>query len=125
MKRILRSTLDPLPRSLSTPALLTLVTVVVLGTAVTVHRYIESSGGRDANDFSPARVIGEVRASDESLRLNSGPRAMTLTPIRSAGSYCESRSGTAAGCPSTAPVAPVQPSPSASAFKPSFEQSGG
>ncbi len=44
MKRVFRSTLDPLPRSLSTKGLVSLVLVVVLGTAVTVHRYLESSG---------------------------------------------------------------------------------
>ena len=124
MKRILRSTLDPLPRSLSTPALVTLVMVVVLGTAVTVHRYIESSSSSDADQLTPARVIGEVRAADESLRLNAGPRAMSLTPIHGTRSYCESRPAGSAGCTSTAPAATSQPT-SASAYQPPSEQSGG
>lgn len=43
MKRVFRSAIDPLPRSLSTPGLIALVAVVMLGIGVTVLRYLESS----------------------------------------------------------------------------------
>src|SRR5688572_5511177 len=42
MKRVLRSCLDPLPRFLSTRALLAVVAFVVLGTALSVYEYVES-----------------------------------------------------------------------------------
>jgi hypothetical protein len=42
MKRVLRSCLDPLPRFLSTRALVAVVAFVVLGTALSVYEYVES-----------------------------------------------------------------------------------
>ncbi|MBL8859652.1 MAG: hypothetical protein JNL28_14185 [Planctomycetes bacterium] len=113
-----------MPRSLSTKTLVTLVTVVVLGTAVTVHRYIESSGSADAGGFHAVRGSGEVRAADESMRSMPAARAISLSPIQGGRSYCESRSTSVSGCTSTAPATPTQ-SPSPSSFQPLFEQSGG
>lgn len=47
MKRVLRSCLDPLPRFLSTRGVLVVVVLVVAGTAVSVHEYVESDHGAD------------------------------------------------------------------------------
>ena len=42
MKRLVRSALDPLPRSLSLRSLAILVTMLVGGIAISVHEYLES-----------------------------------------------------------------------------------
>ena len=106
MKRMLRSTFDPLPRSLSTRGLVALVLVVVLGTAVTVHRYMESS------DHSRSEVFGQGRsqskgASFEVRGVSNGSRASSL------GTRCRSSSACEAGVPSgtggTTPAPVVEP----------------
>jgi hypothetical protein len=61
MKRVLRSAFEPLPRAISTPTLVALVGAVVLGTAVTVHRYLETSEPPPSSAPSSA---GTVWASD-------------------------------------------------------------
>jgi hypothetical protein len=48
MKRVLRSCLDPLPRFLSTRGVMAVVVLVVAGTAVSVHEFVESGRGPDS-----------------------------------------------------------------------------
>lgn len=43
MKRVLRSCLEPLPRFVSTKSLAAIVTIVLVGTAVSVFEYLESA----------------------------------------------------------------------------------
>lgn len=63
MKRVLRSAIDPLPRAVSTKCLVVLVALVVLGTAVTVHRYVESGEQVLGHASSLCPATPEVRAS--------------------------------------------------------------
>jgi hypothetical protein len=71
MKRVLRSCLDPLPRFLSTRGILLVVGLVVAGTAVSVHEYLESDRG-PANGWSNA---GSVHAADSGARAPARPFA--------------------------------------------------
>lgn len=100
MKRIIRSTFEPLPRSLPTPGLIALVAIVVLGTAFTVHRYLESSSTTERHALSNAARgsslgIGEVRAAAGDAGASSsascpffgpGPESRTDTTDPAAGS---------------------------------------
>lgn len=54
-----RSLLDPLPRPLSTPALVALVALVVCGTGVAVMRFLETAPG------TGRRAHGTVQAAPE------------------------------------------------------------
>jgi hypothetical protein len=118
---MLRSTFDPLPRSLSTPGLVSLVLVVVLGTAVTVHRYLESSG------HPPAEVWGQQPSKEaaigsrlEGRGMSVEPRASSLGSSRVGSCSSDSSAGStaSAGCTSTsAPATAAQPT-TPSAFEP-------
>ncbi|MBI5363471.1 MAG: hypothetical protein HZA53_09865 [Planctomycetes bacterium] len=59
MKRVFRSCLDPLPRFLSTRGLIAVVLIVVTGTALSVHEYLQS--GREPERAWPSST---VRASE-------------------------------------------------------------
>ena len=78
MKRA--SSFDPLPHVLSTKGLVALVAIVVLGTAVTVQRYLDSSraAAHRSGTYSALERPGEVRASAgdsaPSQTLDAGPR---------------------------------------------------
>lgn len=82
MKRLMRSALDPVPRSLSVRSLAILVTMLVGGIAITVHEYLES--GKDSRRTSTARTspVGSARTQ----RIGeSGPapasRAFEVGPV--------------------------------------------
>lgn len=107
MKRALLPSFDPLPHALSTRGLLALVAVVVMGTAVTVHRYMESSAS------SPHRPAGESRF-DRPSEVRAAPRDAPTAPARSGGMSTRTRgsvsgswSGTCANepCPRQEPEA--------------------
>jgi len=57
MKRLVRSALDPLPRSLSLRSLALLVTMLVAGVAISVREYLES--GRVSAHSSTVRACSE------------------------------------------------------------------
>ena len=62
MKSVLRSCFDPLPRFMSTRSLIGLVTMVLIGTGISVYEYLESShapvraGSTVVEDFDDADV---------------------------------------------------------------------
>ena len=60
MKRLVRSALDPLPRSLSVRSLAILVTMLVAGVAISVREYLES--GRVSAHASTCRRISDEGA---------------------------------------------------------------
>ena len=71
MKRLVRSALDPLPRSLSIRSLAILVTMLVAGIAISVHEYLESgrlaartptARSRPVEMQAPARCARETRS---------------------------------------------------------------
>lgn len=64
MKRVLRSCLDPLPRFLSTRAVLLVVGLVIAGTAVSVHEYLENDRSSSAGWTS----AGSVHAAESDGR---------------------------------------------------------
>lgn len=66
MKRVLRSALDPLPRALSMQSLVGLVAAVVLGIAVTVVLYVESSRPTDGRAPTTSGSSSDVRAAGPS-----------------------------------------------------------
>lgn len=112
MNKALRSTFDPLPRSLSTRGLVSLVLVVVLGTAVTVHRYMESSG------HPHGKVYGQGHTQTMGSRIevrgtHDGSRATSLGTRRQGSGSCESFGSSANGC--TAPTPASAPEPTATA----------
>jgi hypothetical protein len=81
MKKTLLQGFDPLPKSLSTKGLLALVGIVVLGTAITVERYVDSSKGpvQRAGSHSLFDGPSEVRAAPKeesggSFRVKSNSR---------------------------------------------------
>lgn len=117
MKQVLRSTLDPLPRSLSTPGLISLVSVVVLGTAVTVFRYMESSGhprpqvyGQGTTQSIGSRI--EVRGNSD------GPRAHSLGTGRTGGLGCTATGSSSTGGCGSQPASVEPTSAAPSAFEP-------
>ncbi len=79
MKRVLRSCLDPLPRFLSTRGVLVVVALVVAGTAVSVHEYVESDHGSDSGWPSAP----QVRAASPSERATARVRAPFDSPVDS------------------------------------------
>lgn len=122
MKRVLRSTFDPLPRSLPTPGLIALVALVVLGTAVTVHRYLESASPTDRRSLAtPARAAlsrpSEVRAAPSESGSNPThcPFFEACRETRTDGGATAADSGTSMSPASVAP----------SAFRPDDSAVGG
>lgn len=63
MKKVLRSCFDPLPRFLSTRGLAIVVAMLVGGTAISVHEYVESTQPRPRRPLLPA-ASGEVHAAE-------------------------------------------------------------
>lgn len=105
MKSVLRSCFEPLPRFLSTKCLVSLVALVLVGTGISVHEYLEStsvparavnSGSRTYLDSSrerrPAPDAGAPRrppaapswahygAADGETSRNPAPAAASATP---------------------------------------------
>lgn len=108
MNKVLRSTFDPLPRSLSTRGLVALVLVVVLGTAVTVQRYMESS------DHPRSEVFGQgpSRSTGASFEVRGGSRASSLGTRCRSSSACEATAPAATGGTTSAPAEPSSAAPS-------------
>lgn len=75
MKRVLRSCITPLPRFLSTRGLAALVLVLVAGTALSVHEYLQTARTpRAAQARTPgqrASQPGEVRAAERTSAARS------------------------------------------------------
>ncbi|MDZ4773128.1 MAG: hypothetical protein SGI72_08325 [Planctomycetota bacterium] len=132
MKRVFRSTLDPLPRSLSTKGLVSLVLVVVLGTAVTVHRYLESSGhprsevyGHGVTGPSLGKRVDSRGVDSRGVEVRAGaaaPRASSLGKrnfgASNVGGSSSSSVGGASGCASTTAAAAAAEPTTPSAYEP-------
>jgi hypothetical protein len=73
MKRVLRSCLDPLPRILSTRGLAAIVLLVLSGTALSVHEYVES--GRVPDRSWPRARTVQSGAQKSHPRCASAQRA--------------------------------------------------
>lgn len=82
MKRVLRSCITPLPRFLTTRALAGLVLVLVAGTAVSVHEYLETARAPRATQARlpsvRTSVPGEVRAHERTSAASHTHPACTL-----------------------------------------------
>jgi|SRR6187402_740840 len=83
MKRVLRSCITPLPRFLTTRALAGLVLVLVAGTALSVHEYLETARAPRATQVrtQPVRSNlpgGEVRAAERTSSASRTHPACTL-----------------------------------------------
>jgi hypothetical protein len=93
-----------------------LVSLVVLGTAVTVFRYMESSG----HPRTEVRAQGTVQTIGSRLEVRGNcdkARARSLGTAQDGGGYSRTTESTAGGCGST--VAPAEPTSSApSAYDP-------
>lgn len=114
MRRVFRTPLDPEPRSLSTAGLIALVLGVVLGMAVTVHRFVESSARPQ-----PGAVQAGERPGRTEVRALEGARASSLGTSRG-GTGSPDAVGPALGCAPAEP-APAREPTSASAFEPAPE----
>lgn len=87
MKRLVRSALDPLPRSLSVRSLAILVTMLVAGIAISVHEYLESgkvsgrsSAARTLSDGTPQpHRTGELGSAPASLPFEIEPASVQRT----------------------------------------------
>lgn len=110
MKRVLRSTFDPEPGPLSTTGLMWLVAVVLLGTAVTVHRYLESSGRPSLEPRVEAAEPALVPRLEVRAAPSAGPRAASLGTVRSGGAG--TTLGGSGGASSSSAPAGMTPSPS-------------
>lgn len=115
MKRVLRSCLDPLPRFVSTKSLAAIVSIVLVGTAVSVFEYLESARPpvrRAALDaFGGA---SETRACDRSSSGTDSswcpcPRARAVPAPGSTGSQTSERGSDAASERSSAPPSSFEP----------------
>jgi len=118
MNRVLRSAIDPLPRALSTKSLLALVAVVVLGTAVTVHRYVES--GDLIAPHTSATVCpcaAEVRAAPGECE-----RVQNSVPTVRAGTTSDARD--AVSGPSAVESSPSHTASTPSVFQPEGDSTG-
>lgn len=82
MKRVLRSCITPLPRFLTTRALAGLVLVLVAGTALSVHEYLETARAPRAMQVRTpsvrASVPGDVRALERTSAASRTLPACTL-----------------------------------------------
>jgi len=72
MKRLVRSALDPLPRSLSIRSLAILVTILVAGVAISVREYLES-GQVHARDSAARSLSDEGRPCRRTGSVESAP----------------------------------------------------
>lgn len=123
MKSVLRTTFDPLPRSLSTPGLIALVAVVVLGTAVTVHRYLESSSVTERRTVSGASHAATSRPSEVRAAANEESTA-PKTPCPFFGSCGDTRTeSSTGGTESTTSATPACAAPSI--YRPEDNSVGG
>lgn len=106
MKRALPNAFDPMPGPLSTRGLVWLVGVVLLGMAVTVHRYLESS----EHPTAKPRVEAAEPVPQPTLEVRGvparGPRAASLGSVRGGGTSTSSSS-----LPSSASSTAQSPSP--------------
>ncbi len=116
MKRALPNAFDPMPGPLSTRGLLWLVGVVLLGTAVTVHRYLESSEHPTAKPHVEAAEPAAQPTLEVRGAPSRGPRAASLGSVRGGGagpggpaSSLPSSAGSSA--PSSSPSSCFQPTP--------------
>lgn len=86
MKRVLRSCITPLPRFLTTRGLAGLVLVLVAGTALSVHEYLQTARApRAAQVRSPAlrgSSSGEVRAAERSSHGERSSASARTYPAR-------------------------------------------
>ena len=78
-KQLVRSVLDPLPRSLSIRSLAILVSMLVGGIAISVHEYLES--GRVVRAAAPARASTEAPLQIPGAG-ESGSAAVCLPPAQ-------------------------------------------
>jgi hypothetical protein len=117
MKRVLRSALDPLPRAISTKALMALVGVVVMGTMAAVYGYLESAR-------PPVRAAGPKRIAErtEVPAVQTTPQTYRTTRARPSEFERAPASSTLEGLLNAAGSAAQGPmSGSASGVTPTFE----
>jgi hypothetical protein len=118
MKRVLRSAIDPLPRALSTKSLVALVAVVVFGTAVTVHRYVESG------ELPPARGTALLCPCATQVRAAPGAcdRAVKSQPLLCADTTSDAPDSVSGA--SAAESSPSHASSTPSVFQPEGDSTG-
>jgi hypothetical protein len=123
MKSVLRSPLDPLPRSISTPVLVLLVGVVVFGTAITVRGYLQSSEPVVRHLADPASATGRLHAEEGAVWASEeAPEARVQQASRSQGIELRS-AGTRGGsdgsmcCPGSTPAPAAEAGARASSSK--------
>lgn len=129
MKRVLQSCFDPLPRFMSMKSLAAVVTLLLVGTAISVFEYLESSRlpVRRPSAVSPLRERDNAcQAAEKRGEWRSG--ADVSLPVECPRSACESASTSAQGSVWAAPGSDarceVRAAPP-SVFQPSAESLGG
>jgi hypothetical protein len=130
MKTALWSSFDPLPHALSTKGLCALVAIVILGTGITVQRYLEGSQAANPHPANAFDRPGEVWAAPGEGG-SPGAYAQTVPWKEARSKACRSWHAPAAVevCPrprsTSAETTSTEASTSPSMFRPSDESVGG
>jgi len=107
MKRLVRSFIDPLPRSLSTKSLALLVVMLLSGIGISVNEYLDSRLVPDRGVQSTPSILERCTRGEHRLPGPSKPTADTISadPAGSTGAWITApRARPATAAPSIAPT---------------------